>query len=213
MGRLTILATLWLGTIAAQCTTQGWSWPWNNQLRAVCFTEAVRRNVFVSPDGRVNLIAERNGFHIEMSGATLPLPEGANRTFYPSEVAWAPASGAFFINNGDGSGTDGWALQVFQFAGSGVVRGADFNALVVGAFRKAVGCAASAVDPNVRGLGWSKDGHELFALAQSTVSRSCGPQGTFRGAVLNLRTRALEHFYSAAETRRVLHNLLPYNMR
>jgi DNA-binding beta-propeller fold protein YncE len=186
---------------------------WDSQLRNVCFTATIKRNVFTSPDGRKEVVAEHNGFHVGVAGTVLNLPKGANDSFYPSEVAWSPSSEMFFVNNGDGSGTDGWTLQVFQLRGSAVTRGQGFNAMVVAAFRKAVGCPASAVDPNVRGLGWSKDGSELFAFAQSTVSASCGPQGTFRGVVLNLKTGSIEHFYPEATTRHLFHDLLPFNMR
>jgi hypothetical protein len=126
---------------------------WNSQLRNVCFTARIKRNVFASPDRRKQVVAEHYGFHIEVAGAALNLPKGANDSFYPSEIAWSPSSEMFFVNNGDGSGTDGWTLQAFQLRGSAVIRGQDFNAMVVAAFRKAVGCPASAVDPNVRGLG------------------------------------------------------------
>ena len=100
-------------------------------------------------------------------------------------------------------------LRVFRLQDTGVTEGPDFNKLVAAAFRKDIGCSAAAADPTVRGVGWSKDGAQIFAFAQATVNNSCGTQGNFRGVVLNLKTGSIERVYSEVEARPVFRDLLP----
>lgn len=198
----------------ASCTSQGEILPWGRHVRAVCFEEGVERDVFPSPDKRKSVVAEMGiGFHVLENDRSVDLPAGANDTFYPSELAWSPRSDRFFVNNGDGSGLDGWTLQIFRIEGSVVKTEPDFNGLVVAAFRKSVGCPAGAADPNVRGIGWSADGSKVFAFAQSTVKDSCGVQGRFRGVVLSITNGKIVRFYSETETRLIFRDLLPGNMR
>jgi hypothetical protein len=218
MSQISVITSL-LFFVASQsafpaCTSSGEPVPWNRDLRSVCFENGIKRNVFVSPDKHKSVVADSGiGYHVIEANRFLNLPDQANDTFFPSEFGWSPRADEFFINNGNGSGLDGWTLQVFRLGNSVVTAEQDFNGLVVVAFRKALACSSSAVDPNVRGLGWSSDGSRLFAFAQSTVHKSCGGQSSFRGMVLNIKEGKIEHFYSESETRSVFRNLLPSNMQ
>jgi hypothetical protein len=208
-----LAALLFPVSIFGVCTPGGEPWRWNSQLRNVCFENGVGRNIFPSPDRQKSVVAEHDGFHVEVNNRTFDLPGKANETFYPSEVAWAPGSSGFFINNGNGSGTDGWTLQVFRTDNLSISPAADFNRMLVAAFRSTLHCSAEAADPNVRGLGWSEDGSHLMVLLQATVHQSCGPQGTVRGAVLNLSAGTIQHFYGEADTRILFRLILPFNLR
>lgn len=80
-------------------------------------------------------------------------------------------------------------------------------------FRADVGCPEGASDPNVRGLGWSENGVDIYAFAQVTVSQSCGHQGDFRGFVVDMGREAIQQFYSERDAKQHFHSLLPRNMR
>ena len=86
----------------------------------------------------------------------------------------------------------------------------DLDKRVAATFRKDIGCPAAAADPAVWGIGWSKDGAQIFVYAQATVNNPCGSQGDLRGMALNVSTGAIEHRYSEPEARRVFRHLLPH---
>ncbi len=199
--------------VMAACTGSGELWPWNRSLRSVCFNDAIHKNVLLSPDKAKRIeVEEGKGYTLTVNGGTVAWPNYGKYVVLPIEFSWSPNSDAFFVNDGEGSGMNS-VLHVFRLQDSGVAEAPDFNKLVVTAFRKAVGCPAAAADPTMRGIGWSKDGAQIFAFAQTTVNNSCGTQGDFRGVVLNLKTGSIERLYSEAETRRVFRDLLPQNMR
>jgi hypothetical protein len=199
--------------LMAACTASGEAWPWNRFLHSVCFNSAVHKNVFLSPDKAKRIeVEEGKGFSLIVNGRTIAWPNYGKYVVLPIEFSWSPNSDAFFVNDGEGSGMNS-VLHVFRLQDSGVGEEPNFNKLVAAAFRKDVGCSATAADPIVRGIGWSKDGAQILAFAQATVSNSCGTQGTFRGVILNLKTGSIERLDSEADARRVLHVLLPYNMR
>ena len=204
------------GLHAAVCTRAGQSIAsegWSTALRRVCFTDSIKENVFFSPDHQKAVMADANGFTLRIEGKDVAWPVGRELSPSGSEVSWSPTSSAFFINNGDGSGLDGWTINVFSLRDSHVIDHKQINERVVLAFRDEIKCAKDAVDPNVRGLGWSRDGTELFLFAQTTVSAPCGVQGDFRGAEIGLANDSIDKFYSETEAKSHLHNLLPHNMR
>ena len=176
-------------------------------------TDSIPQNVFASPDFHKDLVADEAGFSLMVDHKKVAWPEGKNFDSRGSEISWSPTSTMFFINNGNGSGLDGWTIHVFYIIGSQVVDNQEINAEIVRLFRLQVKCFKDAVDPNVRGLGWSKDGALLFAFAQTTVSESCGTQGEFRGAAVTTTNGSVSRFYSESETRAHFHQILPYNMR
>jgi hypothetical protein len=199
--------------LMAACTASGEPWPWNRALRSICFNGAIHKNVVLSPDAAKRIEVEENkGFNLIVNGRTIAWPNYGKYAVLPIEFSWSPNSDVFFVNDGERSGMNS-VLRVFRVQNSGVGEGPDFNKLVATAFRKDVGCAAAAADPTVRGVGWSKDGAQIFAFTQATVNNSCGAQGNFRDVVLNLKTGSIERLYSESEARRVFRNLLPYNMR
>lgn len=204
------------GPHAAECTRAGQSIAsegWSAALRRVCFTDSIKENAFFSPDRQKVIIAGANGFTLRIKGEDVAWPNGQDFSPSGSEVSWSPTSSAFFINYGDGSGLDGWTIHVFSIQNDRVIDHEEINAQVVLAFRDEIKCAKDAVDPNVRGLGWSQDGTELFLFAQTTVSAPCGVQGDFRGAEIGLANDSIDKFYSETEAKSHLRNLLPHNMR
>jgi hypothetical protein len=143
----------------AACTSQGEILPWGSHIRTVCFEGGIGKNVFPSPDKRKSVVAEMGiGFHVLENDRSLDLPAGANDTFYPSDIAWSPRSDRFFVNNGNGSGLDGWTLQIFRIEDSVVKAEPDFNGLVVAAFRRLL-----AVRPT-----------RLFRMCEALVGRRMG---------------------------------------
>lgn len=199
--------------LMATCTTSGEPWPWNRSLHNVCFNDAIQKNIFVSADKAKRIeVEEGKGFTLVVNGRTIAWPNYGKYVVLPIEFSWSPTSDAFFVNDSEGSGMNS-VLHVFRLQDATVAEGPDFNRLIAAVFRKDVGCSASAASPTVRGIGWSKNGVQIFAFAQATVNNPCGVQGDFRGVVLNLKTGSIERLYSEAETRRVFRDLLPYNMR
>jgi hypothetical protein len=201
---------------AEKCSQSGQSLTprgWSRQLRGVCLTDSVTANTFRSPDQTKTIVADGDGFHLKVDGKSVEWPEGKELVARGSEVSWSPTSSAFFINYGDGSGLDGWTLKVYVVSDGRVVNHDEISQQIVHRFRTGIGCLQTAVDPNVRGLGWSEGGTHIFAFAQATVNESCGQQGDFRGVVAGLAGETIEQFYSEADTKRHFHNLLPFNMR
>ena len=201
------------GLVMGACTALGEMWPWNRSLHSVCFSESVHKNVFLSPDRAKRIqVEEGKGYELIVDGRSLVWPNYGKYVVLPIEFSWSPNSDAFFVNDGEGSGLDS-VLHVFRIQDSKVMALPDVNKLVAAAFRRAVGCPATAADPTVRGIGWSKNGAQIFGFAQATVNNPCGAQGDFRGVVLNAKTGFIEQLYSEAEARRVFRDLLPDNMR
>jgi hypothetical protein len=201
---------------AEQCSQSGQSFAsegWPKQLRTVCLTDSVKINLFRSPDQRKVIEADIGGFRLKIDGKSASWPEGKELMANNAEVSWSPISSAFFINYGDGSDLDGWTLKVYAVSDGHVVSHSEINQEIVRRFRADLGCPGGASDPNVRGLGWSKNGADIYAFAQATISQSCGQQGDFRGVAMSIAKGSVLSFYSEAETKAHFHNLLPYNMR
>lgn len=204
------------GLHAAECTRAGQSIAsegWSAGLRRVCFADSIKENAFLSPDHQKAVMADASGFTLRIEGKEVAWPEGRDFSPSGSEVSWSPTSSAFFINYGDGSGLDGWTINVFSIQNDRVIDHKEINERIVRAFREEIKCSKDAVDPNVRGLGWSRDGTQLFLFAQTTVSEPCGIPGDFRGTIINLADASVGKSYSEVEAKRRFHDLLPYNMR
>jgi hypothetical protein len=200
----------------AKCSPNGQSVAsegWSKQIRRVCLTQDVEANSFPSPDKTKVIAADASGFHLRLDGKRVPWQEGDQMMALGSDVSWSPQSSALFISYADGSGLDGWTLKVYTVSHRKVVRKSDINQEIIRRFRADVDCPGVASDPNVRGLGWSENGADIYAFAQATVGQSCGQQGDFRGVVMSIAKGSVLRFYSEAETKARFHNLLPYNMR
>lgn len=195
----------------APCTLSGKPWPWNRSLRSVCFTDAIHKNVFLSPDKAKRIeVEEGKGYTLIVNGRTIPWPSYGRYVVLPIVFSWSRSSDAFFVNDGEGSGMKS-VLHVFRLQDSGVAEVPEVEKLVAAAFRKDVGCPAAAADPDVRGIGWSRDGLQILAYAQATVNNPCGSQGDLRGVVLNAKTGSIERWHSEPEARRVFRALLPHD--
>lgn len=185
----------------------------SKQVKRICLTDSVRFNSFRSPDGHALVIADLKGFHLSIDGTNVEWPGKNDLVVRGAELAWSPTSSAFFINDGDGSGLDGWTLNVYRLSNGKVIYDNEINQQIVRRFRSEIGCAQQAADPNVRALGWSSDGARIFAFVQTTVNKSCGPQGDFRGVVARISGQSIQSFYTEDVTKKQFHGLLPYNMR
>lgn len=193
------------------CTSSGQPWAWNPSIRGVCFNGTVRKNVFGSPDKEKRIeVEEGKGYTFTVNNRTVALPNYGKYVVLPIGFSWSPRSDAFFVNDGEGSGMNS-ILRVFRLQGSGLAELPDPNKVIAAAFRKDPGCATSAADPAVWGIGWSKDGLQIFAYAIATVNNPCGSQGDLRGVVLNARTGSVDHWYSESDARRVFRGLLPHD--
>jgi len=190
-------------------TSEGWS----PQINRECLTDDVQWNFFPSPDKAKTIVASKDGFSVTVDGTRVFWPEGKEISASGSEVSWSPTSEAFFINDGNGSGLDGWTLKVYTISGRQIVNHTLPNTEIIRRFRMDLRCAEDAVDPNVRGIGWSKSGAHLYAFAQTTVNQPCGEPGDFRGFVVSVSRGELLRFYSEVQTRNHFRHLLPYNMR
>lgn len=129
----------------------------------------------------------------------------------PAMLGWAPQKDTFYLNDGNGSGMSS-NLRVFVYS-SGRVREDDtFERLAVKDSRARYKCRSHGDDPNVWGLGWSKDARELFVMAQTVPSEGCGPLGAIRGYVFNAERGHIKDALSATQTKRRFRNLLPENV-
>ncbi len=211
-----IVATCWIGfhpTLLGACRSDGKPGR-SPQLRDVCLGESVSEETISAPDSRKQLIISAIGrIRLQVDGQFVALPSGMDPLDPPTEVSWSPDSQHLFVNNGHGSGTDGWTIDVFELQDNTIRRLADVNAALAKAFRNAIRCSPQSVDPNVWGMGWDSASSKLFVLIQSTVHQSCGNQGTFRSAVIDVESGAIDRLYSAADTRRVFQSLLPSNLK
>jgi len=185
---------------------------WSPTIRRVCFTDSISQNVFTSPDSQKQVLVDKSGFTLLVRGNKIEWPGELNLDPNGSEISWSPTSSAFFISDGDGSGLDGWKIHVFSISGNQFLEHHEINGQIVSTFRQQFNCPRAAVDPNVRGLGWEKDGASLLAFAQSTVSGSCGTQGDFRTFIVSLKAGEVRVF-SERDAKVRFHNLLPFNMR
>ncbi len=213
---LVILALLPAAVQSAECSHEGQSVSsegWSRQIRRVCLTNSIKANYFPSPDRAKILVADLNGFHLTINGNLVSWPEGEQFLARGSEVSWSPLSSAFFINSSDGSDPDGWSLKVYSLADAHIVEHTQINQSIAQRFRTDLGCSQEAVDPNVRGLGWSRSGGQIFAFAQAAVNEPCGQQGDFRGVTVDVTSGAIQKFYSETSAKEHFHSLLPYNMR
>jgi hypothetical protein len=129
------------GLHAAECTRTGQpiaSEGWSAALRRVCFTDSIKENVFFSPDHQKAVMADTNGFTLRIEGKDVEWAVGRELSPSGSEVSWSPTSSAFFINYGDGSGLDGWTINVFSLQDSHVINHKQINERVVRAFREEI---------------------------------------------------------------------------
>lgn len=213
---LCLLLVMSRSLLSQECRRSGQSLAsdgWSKQLKFVCLDDGTPVNFFRSPDQRKVLIADRDGFRLRVDGKSVRWPEGKRICALSAGVSWSPSSSAFYLNDGQCGGLDGWALRVFRLTEGGVVANDAIRLESVRRFRAQLRCRRMAIDPNVWGIGWSSDGAQIFAFAQATVNESCGHQGDFRGIVGQLDGEPIIEFYSESEAQQHFHDILPYNMR
>jgi hypothetical protein len=185
----------------ASRTAPGWSTELR-QLYADC------ENTVQSPDRSISF---RVGFEeqigIVKSGHSLNVL-GGTKLSLPAVVSWSPNSTSFFLNDGEGSGMAS-QLRFFRVGGTTVIEDGMPNRSIIRIYRQSNRCGATSVDPNVFGIGWSKDGTALYAIAQSTVNEPCGRPDQFLGFVISANTLEIKKVLSARRTRAQLARFLP----
>ncbi len=165
-----------------------------------------------SPDGHLTLRIDRAG-HLDVIQRGGELLEGDLKPIEPpAMLSWSPSSRHFAISDGEGSGMTS-VLRVFTIVGTRVVEDAEIQAAATNGYRHIRSCRTGAVDPDVWALGWSADGGRLYALMQTTVHEPCGPPGSFRGVVADVKTGRILEWLSETATRRRFRHLLPTELR
>jgi RHS repeat-associated protein len=214
--RITLTILLGLATATAvtpQCSESGLRLFKTAQASSACLDDVVRVNHFKSPDGKKTLLVDRNGFRLlAEEGKALRWPSPLEFDG-PVEVAWSPDSKAFFVNEGHGSGLDGWTVRIFRILHGSVVASKDLNRPLATSFKSLLNCGPRATNPNIKGVGWSRRGTRVFLVIQPTVHASCGTQGTFRGAIVDVDSGSAGELYSQRDAIRLFGAALAPEMR
>lgn len=168
-----------------------------------------------SPDSTRTLIFEPDAdekVHVRLSAGWLHQQEIAV-TDIPSLASWAPDGQGFFISDGEGSGQTS-TFRLFRTPDNGVDRelpAAQREA--VAAYRAHVGCPAAAFDPEVWGLGWSRDGRRALVLVQASIHQPCGRADRYLVMAVAADDGRLLEQYDTAEAAGRFAALIPADVR
>lgn len=168
-----------------------------------------------SPNSTKTLIFEPDAaerVHVILSAGWLRRQEIAV-TDIPSMASWAPGSQGFFISDGEGSGQTS-TFRLFRTPDNGAAveltaahRGA------VAAYRARAQCPAEAFDPEVWGLGWSKDGGRALVLVQASIHEPCGRAEQYMVMAVAAEDGRLLEQYDTAEAAERFGALIPPRTR
>ena len=104
------------------------------------------------------------------------------------EIGWAPDSQTFFISHSVGY-TTGYRVELFRLQGDTVVALADVNRAVQRDFERRHKCYDTAYktgnNPNIAGLAWMDDAHELLVIAEVPNVGICKQMGYFAGYLVS----------------------------
>lgn len=168
-----------------------------------------------SPNSTKTLIFEPDAaekVHVILSAGWLRRQE-VGVTDIPSMASWAPGSQAFFISDGEGSGQTS-AFRLFRTPDNGAaIELTAAHRVAVAAYRARVQCAAGAFDPEVWGLGWSKDGRRALVLVQSSIHEPCGRADRYMVMAVAADDGRLLEQYDTAEAAERFAALIPANVR
>jgi hypothetical protein len=197
-----LLAAQMSSAQARGCNGSGADWnKYAHNLTADCPAKLTapdgKKTLRVNSDGRFQLSFTRNGPSRAIGYSVEP----------PAMASWAPNSEAFFINDGEGSGMSS-VFRLFRIKDGRAVRDDSIERIAVKRFRKVIGCATAATDPNVWGFGWSADGKQVFLLVQATVNGPCGKQGGFITLIVNLANVSVVEEPSEKQTEQRFRTLL-----
>jgi hypothetical protein len=168
-----------------------------------------------SPDSTRTLIFEPDAdekIHVRLSAGWLRQQEIAV-TGMPSMASWAPDGRGFFISNGEGSGQTS-VFRLFRTPDNGAdIEIPAAHREAVAAYRAHVGCPADAFDPEVWGLGWSRDGRRALLLVQSSIHQPCGRADRYMVMAVAADDGRLLEQYDTAEAAERFAALIPANVR
>lgn len=99
-------------------------------------------------------------------------------------------------------------FRLFHIKDGRAFRDDSLELVAVKRFRKTIGCAAAAEDPNVWGFGWSADGRRVFLLVQATVNDPCGRPGDFITLIVNVVNEPVVEQLSKKQTEKRFRSLL-----
>lgn len=161
-----------------------------------------------SPDGQKVLLMKADG-DLEFSFTRGKSFKAVGYKVEPPAMAsWAPNSKAFIVNDGEGSGMSS-TFRLFRIDNAHLTQVDLVHQTAVSRFRKTIRCPASAVDPNVWGIGWSSDGNQVFLLVQATVNESCGGQDAFIGLIVSAADGSVIEQLTKKQTKKRFRSLLP----
>jgi hypothetical protein len=169
-----------LPALSQNCSLSGTP-AWNSTLHNVI---ADCPDSFISPNGKFALrISIEGAMSLSAKSEQEKLRWSGSKLVPPAMLSWSPASNAFFLNDGDGSGMSS-SFRFFRIKGAEVTEDNSIERSAVSFYRQRTHCDSSAVDPNVWGFGWSTDGSKVFLLVQPTVNESCGRPDDFIGLIV-----------------------------
>ena len=195
----------------AQCARWAAQPPAFPMLRDVYGSCAFR---LTSPDGRrVLLIGTDGDVHVQSIRPRADLTGRPTTVDPPAAAGWSPDSDRVFINDGDGSGL-GSRLRFYARAHGVFQEDRRFLRRPIAAFRRRIRCARTTMDPNVWGLGFSRDRRPLYVLIQSGPEPYyCGgPQATLL-AEMDVRTARIAKLHTDLRTTKHFRPYLPADVR
>jgi hypothetical protein len=171
----------------------------------------------VSPDGKKILLAKIVGGdgedepHMRYTVAVAGENFSTMLLGFNGEVAWAPDSKAFAVNETEGGGSLGERVYVFYVDDRGM-RKLDVSRPIERAFGHPVRCDISIV-PNTAFISWGGDSTTLLVAAEVVPASICSCAGTYRVYKMKLPVLAIAHIYSQAEAKKQFWNVLGCELR
>ena len=153
----------------------------------------------IGADGRLS-VWSKSGKALKSTGVRKIEP--------PAMVTWSPASDAFVVDDGEGSGLSS-KLVLFRIGKDGVASDLSVNRQAVSWFRSVTRCPRHAADPNVWGVGWSPRGEKLFIFIQPTVNEPCGDPSSYAGMVVKTSTGKVLKTLTMKQTKQSFGSLVP----
>jgi hypothetical protein len=205
---ITLAGASCFSALAQNCTLSGTP-AWNSALRNIvgdCSDDIIspskRYTLHVSAEGAMSLSTKVEQTKFRWNDAKL-VP--------PAMLSWSPNSGAFFLNDGDGSGMAS-SFRFFRINGTEVDEDDLIEKAAVSLYRRRTHCSASSADPNVWGFGWGKNGGEIFLLVQPTVNESCGRPDDFISLIVRTSDGGIVGSLSKTQTEQRFRSQLPSSL-
>lgn len=151
------------------------------------FTRSIK---VVSPDGQATVHVEKTQWWVVLRGKRLH--SGSIRTYvtYPSEIAWAPDSKAFYITQSDGN-IAGFHTSIYLLSNSGI-RSFHLNHTLEIDFERRHKCSFYdegkdiGDHPNIAGIKWIDGSNQLLVAAEVPPHGMCPEPGYFGGYLISV---------------------------